>query len=128
MDCENSKKLCNIDKCKICFNRSFASHEKSKEWNYELNKNIKPRDITKKCNKKFWFKCKECNHIRDQSIGNITRLGRGCKYCTNQALCDDESCIFCYNNSFASHEKSQFWDYSYYNNLELNLYLRKVFK
>ena len=32
--CPNSNriKLCSDDDCQICFNKSFASHEKSKYW------------------------------------------------------------------------------------------------
>ena len=65
--------LCKND-CDVCFERSFASHEKSKFWNVELNSKIvltkfkkkidcsSPRQVFKNSNDKFWFNCDECNH------------------------------------------------------------------
>ena len=46
MDCLNTKKLCNNIDCKICYEKSFASHEKSKYWSAK-NGDIKPREIFK---------------------------------------------------------------------------------
>lgn len=43
-------KLCNNEKCKVCFNKSFASHEKSK---YLVDKNINPRKISLGSVKKY---------------------------------------------------------------------------
>lgn len=104
------KKLCDKDECKICFDRTFASHEKSKYWS-DKNENIKPRNIAKYSSKKFWFDCdkKECGHSFYSSIANITNLGRWCPYCSNQKLCNEEDCKRCFEKSFASHEKSKFW-------------------
>jgi hypothetical protein len=38
----NSKQLCDNLECKICFEKSFASHEKSKYWS-DKNDCVKPR-------------------------------------------------------------------------------------
>jgi very-short-patch-repair endonuclease len=98
--------LCDNDQCNICFEKSFASHEKSKFWS---NKNeIKPRKIFKSSNKKFRFNC-NCGHEFDSKLSNINNLNRWCPYCTNQKLCDNEHCNICFEKSFASHEKSKFW-------------------
>lgn len=104
------KKLCDENECKICFERTFASQEKSKFWS-DKNENIKPRNIAKYSSKKFWFDCdkKECGHSFYSSIANITNLGRWCPYCSNQKLCNEKNCIICFEKSFASHEKSKYW-------------------
>jgi very-short-patch-repair endonuclease len=104
------KKLCDEDECKICFERTFASQEKSKFWS-DKNENIKPHNIAKYSSKKFWFDCdkKECGHSFYSSIANITNLGRWCPYCSNQKLCNEKNCIICFEKSFASQEKSKFW-------------------
>ena len=46
--CAN-KKLCEDNECNVCFEKSFASHEKSK---YLHDKSINPRSIFKNSNKK----------------------------------------------------------------------------
>jgi hypothetical protein len=54
-----NRKLCPDKDCIICFNKSFASHEKASCWS-EKNK-VKPRDVFKQSNKKFIFNCNKCN-------------------------------------------------------------------
>lgn len=94
-----SQKLCeDNDNCKLCFNKSFASNPKSKEWNYELNKSI-PRQVFNQSNKKFWFKCKVCLHNFDIVLNDISK-DKWCRYCAYQDLCGD--CDFCFKNSFAN--------------------------
>lgn len=52
-------KLCSADYCKMCFNNSFASHEKAKYWSDENE--LTPRQVFKATDKKFYFNC-ECGH------------------------------------------------------------------
>jgi very-short-patch-repair endonuclease len=105
--CSNPpKQLCNETECSICFEKSFASHEKSKYWSCKNTEN--PRNIFKSSDKKFWFDCMECNHSFDSSLGNVVN-NRWCPFCSGNKLCNEKECIFCYNNSFASHEKSKYW-------------------
>ena len=52
-------KLCKDNKCKNCFENSFASHEKFKYWN-NANK-LKPRDVFKNSKTKYIFDCDLCN-------------------------------------------------------------------
>ena len=40
----------------IPFEKSFASHEKSKYWS-DKNGELKPKDFFKSISKKFWFDC-----------------------------------------------------------------------
>lgn len=102
------KKLCDNNDCDDCFNKSFASHEKSKYWS--SRNDVFPRFIFKSAKNKYYFNCNNCNHEFNSSIYHVTstKLPRWCPYCTNQQLCDNIDCDICFNKSFASHEKSKF--------------------
>jgi very-short-patch-repair endonuclease len=104
-----TKRLCENDLCKMCFNQSFASHEKAKYWSSK-NGNINPRNVFLGSNQKYWFDCSNCSHCFEIKITGINR-GNWCSYCCYppQKLCIDLNCENCFNNSFASHEKSQYW-------------------
>jgi len=104
----NSFKLCENVDCMSCFNRSFASHEKSKYWS---NKNDNsPRQIVKGSGNKYWFDCYKCNHDFEKTLRDITSEKDGwCPYCVNKKMCYENDCIDCYNKSFASHEKVKYW-------------------
>ncbi len=102
------KKLCKDD-CSFCYNRSFASHEKSNSWDYEKNEKT-PKQVAKSTDDKYWFKCQKCKHCFDIRLSDITNGGCWCPYCGGKKLCEDD-CSFCYERSFASHEKSNSWDY-----------------
>ena len=104
--CAN-RRLCGDINCKICILKSFASHEKSKFWSIDNEK--KPHEVTKYSNKKFKFDCDICKHQFMGILYPITRGNTWCPFCTNKKLCNVESCLFCFNKSFASHEKSKFW-------------------
>jgi len=93
----------------IPFEKSFASHEKSKYWNVEKNGDVTVRNIFKLSNKKYWFHCDKCSHTFESILSDISR-GHWCGYCGNQKLCDDNNCQECFNKSFASHPKSVYWD------------------
>jgi very-short-patch-repair endonuclease len=105
-----NRKVCgdiNCSKCKII---SFYNHEKSKLW---LNKNItNPWQITMHCNKKFWFKCDKCNHEYECRVADVLR-NKFCPFCApaHGKICDNQKCIHCYNRSFASHPKADYWIY-----------------
>ncbi len=106
--CFAAKKLCDED-CNWCFNRSFASHPKAQFWHPEWNNGISPRHVTKSSNKKVWFVCnnEECSHSFVSAPNHIVK-GQWCSYCAVKKLCDEE-CGWCFNHSFASHPKAQFW-------------------
>lgn len=109
--CSPKSKLCKNLDCQICFEKSFASHEKSKYWS---NKNIlTPREVFRSaCKIKYWFDCDICEHSFDALPTNITRKtvkGSWCPYCFKSALCDDINCKYCFEKSFASHEKAKYW-------------------
>jgi very-short-patch-repair endonuclease len=94
----------------ITFEKSFASHEKSKFWS-KKNGDIIPRQISKSTQKKYWFDCNKCVHTFESAISSVTNKNRGrwCPYCVNKKLCDNIDCKKCLEKSFLSHEKSKYW-------------------
>ena len=50
----NTKQLCDKVDCQTCFDKSFASHEKSKFWSSK-NGDVKPRQVFKGSSNKYWF-------------------------------------------------------------------------
>jgi len=103
--CGNTQ-LCGDVTCEICFNKSFASHEKSKYWS--KNNKKQSHEVFKNSNKYYEFDCDLCLHTFSSMLNSISR-GIWCGYCGGDRLCDDDACNFCYNKSFASHEKSIYW-------------------
>jgi very-short-patch-repair endonuclease len=79
--CSNPpQKLCDKEDCKQCFEKSFASYEKSKFW-YKDNK-VLPRTIFKSANRKFIFKCNK-EHIFTSALNHVVN-NRWCPYCVNK--------------------------------------------
>ena len=106
--CDKIRRLCNKDDCEICFNRSFASHEFSKYWDYDKNDN-KPRNVFKNTGLKYNFTCNKCNHNFNTALCSMNHYNRFCPYCVNQKLCDSNECEICYDKSFKSHPFSIYW-------------------
>jgi len=79
--CSNPpKKLCDNNYCDKCFEKSFASHEKSKYWS---NKNeLKPRQIFKSSSNKYFLIC-EYGHDIHMTPANIN-TGFWCSICCNK--------------------------------------------
>ena len=104
--CAN-RKLCEKGDCQICFEKSFASHEKAQYWS---DKNeLKPNQVFKSSGNKYWFKCNDCNHNFNTRLSSITD-GIWCPYCNgNHSLCNNDECKQCFKKSFASHEKAEYW-------------------
>lgn len=100
--------LCNKIDCKMCYENSFASHEKNIFWSDKNTK--KPREVFKGTDMKYWFNC-ICGHEFDTNLLNIVLGGNWCPYCCVPSIkiCQNDNCTQCYENSFASHEKSLFW-------------------
>jgi very-short-patch-repair endonuclease len=101
------QKLCDNEDCKMCFQNSFASHEKAIYWSKENE--VLPRNVFKsKPVTKFAFDCDICKHSFYINLNKISSLNRWCHYCSHQKLCDNDDCEFCFKKSFASVEKSKF--------------------
>lgn len=74
-----NQRLCKEESCESCFDKSFASNEKSVFWS---DKNmLNPRFIFKSSAKKCKFNCPYCNNLYESSLHNVT-LGTWCG-CTN---------------------------------------------
>ena len=103
--CIPIKKLCSNNDCNMCFKNSFASHKKSNEFS-KKNKEI-PRNIFKNSQLRYIFDCNICKHEYNAILGNSS----WCPYCAipSRILCKNNNCIFCFERSFASHEKSKYW-------------------
>ena len=99
-----NKKICGS--CEKCYNLSFASHEKSKYWSSKNT--IQPNEVLKGSEKKYYFECNKCDHEIFMSLKKISSYGHWCSYCSHQKLCDINECNMCFNNSFASVERSKF--------------------
>ena len=100
--------LCADTNCMHCEANSFASHEKSYCWS-QKNGDITPRDVFKSTGNKYWFDCSGCHHLFQQCLASISSSGRWCMYCSNTTLCNDVSCQYCWEHSFASHTKCKYW-------------------
>lgn len=99
--------LCENIECNNCLKKSFASHEKSKFWSNE-NK-LKPRQVLISSSKIFKFDCYKCTHDFQCNLNNITNNNNWCPFCSNQQLCKNKNCQACFDKSFASYIKSEFW-------------------
>ena len=106
--CSN-KKLCDENKnCKSCFEKSFASIERSKNWSDKNNE--EPYELLKNSHKKYWFDCSECSHDFQTCLYHITKNKSWCPYCANKLLCDESiNCLYCINKTFVSIDKSKNW-------------------
>ena len=102
--CYNRKLCGNCDKC---YEKSFASHPKALYWSNENE--LKPIEVFKGADrKKFKFNCDKCPHSFEMNLKDITSKNHWCSYCSHQKLCENNNCIMCYNNSFASVERSKY--------------------
>ena len=54
-----------------------------------------------------WFDCDKCPHSFHSCLNSVIGLNSWCPYCANQKLCNDNDCVFCYNNSFASYDENK---------------------
>jgi len=100
----NNALLCDDNNCKLCFDKSFASHKKSKYLSWKNN--IVPRKVFRNSSKKFIFIC-DCFHYFETTLCSITTHKGWCPYCAGQKLCGN--CDICNKKSFAGHEKAAFW-------------------
>lgn len=91
---------------------TFSSHPRAKYWHPTLNGDKTPGDVAKSSNKKYWFSCDQCAHVFEQSPNCISDT-KWCKYCSNAwRHCGAEKCNYCFNRSFASHPKSEYWNFN----------------
>ena len=87
------------------FKSSFASHKNAGNWSKDNP--ITPDKVRKGSEKEYNFECLNCHH----KYISTPKIGGWCKYCNKARpmLCDDPSCKYCFEKSFASCEKSKYW-------------------
>ncbi len=74
-----------------------------KEWDFELNTDLSPDEVSIGSNKKAWWRC-EKGHSWEAIIGNRSRWS-GCPYCSGRRVCLDN----CLATLYPSVAKD--WDY-----------------
>lgn len=99
--------LCENDKCRLCFNRSFLSCKNFYLWS-PFNKK-KAREVRKQCHDIYLFDCPHCKHSFLSKTQKMFEYD--CIFCSGQRLCGKIACDFCFPKSFASSEKSNYWSY-----------------
>jgi hypothetical protein len=100
------KALCDNIKCLSCYQRSFASHKRSLNWDH---KNIKTaRQYMLKSEKFSFFIC-ECGHSFPKRLSTISSGGHWCSFCAHLELCKNETCVACFEASFASQPNAIYW-------------------
>lgn len=79
--------------CPFCANRTVlvgfndiatTNPQLVKEWNFDRNSNLTPKDVTVGSSRKIWWKCSK-GHEWEASIINRSK-GNGCPYCTNKKI------------------------------------------
>ena len=83
-----SRELCNNINCNICFNKSFASVDKSKY--LHSDNNVDSRQLFKNSAKKYKFICDKCDNIFENRLSHVTSgvWCNKCRYKTEQKLYD----------------------------------------
>jgi len=109
LNCEycDGKKLCKLKKCIPCYNKSFVSNLFAKYWSPKNKES--PREVMNKTPKKYLFDCRVCKHEIEIPLSRIQEDKLNCIYCASLKMCNNEDCKFCFNKSFASHEKVKYW-------------------
>ncbi len=126
--------LCNDDTCLKCYNESFASvgYGRPQAWSLENDKT--PREVYKSSRTSYWFDCPSgCGHrfLREiwdvvQAINVAKKKDSGevppfqCVACGRYNLCEDDTCQFCFQASFASHPMASLWSYHEIDGKKLN--------
>lgn len=110
--CSSGWKHCGATECEWCFNRSFASTEKYKDWHPTKNNELNAMYIPKASGAhECWFVCNICNHDYKTTLREIYNKQEktGCPYCNGPSWkhCGNENCEFCFKRSFASHFRSK---------------------
>ncbi len=79
--CAN-KKLCDNADCQICFNKSFASEDKSIYWSSKNS--LKPRYVFKVSRKEYIFNCDTCKLSFNKRLDHISNSKSWCPNCFNK--------------------------------------------
>ena len=111
------REVCGNKNCKPCYNRSFAVSPYAKYWNYKLNEDDHPYKHCIHSSSEKWFTCPNCRHNFIKGLTHITSAilydYEICPYCVTRRgkLCGSQTCVTCYEKSFAACDKAKWWDY-----------------
>jgi len=68
-------------------NLALAYPQIAKEWHATKNRDLRPEECTPQSDKNVWWQCKkDHSHEWQAIIGNRTRLGRGCPFCSGRRI------------------------------------------
>jgi len=90
--CCSGHKVCN-DNCLATINPELA-----KEWNYNKNGKLTPRDVLAGGQRKVWWQCGKGHEW--EAIINSRIKGSGCPYCSGHKVCND-NCLATINPKLA---------------------------
>lgn len=62
------------------------NEELMKEWDWEANQGLNPKEITRGSHKKVWWECPKCGHKWQTETRNRAILKRGCPCCVNRVV------------------------------------------
>lgn len=79
--CAN-KALCGTEDCMICYEKTFAYHEKEKSLCWSSKNEKKPHQVFRYSNKKYFFDCETCEREFEMIIENITQNRSWCPTCS----------------------------------------------
>ncbi|KAG5183023.1 hypothetical protein JKP88DRAFT_241292 [Tribonema minus] len=103
--CNRVRGVCGDADCANCFPRSFAAFgDSSKLFCWSNQNTLQPQQVAMASNEKFWFECDgQCRgHQFSLDLSNVTGKNQWCPFCAGSQLCEDVTCSWCFNRSFAA--------------------------
>ena len=85
-------RLCVQELCQQCYKNSFASCQQSLFWS--TKNHLKPRNVFKKSNQKFYLDCPKCDHEVYVTLYDVVQSKGFCKFCVGH-VCGDSCCQIC---------------------------------
>lgn len=100
-----SKQLCD---CKVCYTKSYASCDYSKNLHPTKNGDSKASNIFKFSNKYYWHTCPDCKKDFKAKPTDVAIHDRHCPCCHSFLMCPYEAdCKVCYSKSYATCDYSK---------------------
>ena len=84
--------FCTGQKASVTNSLASIAPDIARGWHPELNGELTPERVTAKSDRVVWWMCDvDPSHAWTSTIGNRTRLGRGCPYCAGQRVTPSSS-------------------------------------
>jgi hypothetical protein len=82
----------------ICahYNFQIIFPDKAKHWNYELNGDVTPDQVSPGAKQNYWFYCPRFDESYEQIIADRTSNNTDCVYCSGKKLCYGNSLLGMY--------------------------------